>query len=281
MEFPFAAVGDVVGAGLSFIGGQQQMAQQNAQFNTSRVLAEQQLAFQQAAAQNGIRWRVSDAKAAGVSPLVALGAPTFNPGAIGVAPTAGGNPYEGAAAHLGKLGQDVSAAVGRTQTAEERFDAFMNFQIKQAQINKLNADTEVSKASAASIASRMPNNPPFPSVGGSGGLAGQTVDRGFGVARETIPKIETAGPNPGTAAGAEPNSMWKRTGEFTVVRVPRDPVIASASPWNPEYIKWQMGTFHERPPPMEALPPGTVRWIPGPLNQWRAVPYWPGERGFR
>lgn len=119
---------------------------QQAQFaNMSAQQAQQQLAFQMAAATHGIRWRVEDAKEAGVSPLIALGAPTFNPGAIGINQPAGvGMPDF--AGPLGRAGQDISEAVGRTLTEREKITVAQTntklaneSRVADATVNELNA----------------------------------------------------------------------------------------------------------------------------------------------
>jgi len=60
------AIGSLVGAGLNFFGSQQDRE------------------LQKDAMTHSIRWKVNDAKAAGIHPLYALGAPTFNPAPVGV-----------------------------------------------------------------------------------------------------------------------------------------------------------------------------------------------------
>lgn len=75
------------------------------------------LAAQREFAQMGIRWKVDDAKAAGIHPLYALGAQThsFSP----IAVSSGDNP----ATSFGSMGQDISRAVNAGRTADERQSA--------------------------------------------------------------------------------------------------------------------------------------------------------------
>ena len=60
-----SALGSAIGAVGSLIGG-----------NIASNNANKQYEMQKEFAQNGIRWKVADAKAAGIHPLAALGAQT-------------------------------------------------------------------------------------------------------------------------------------------------------------------------------------------------------------
>lgn len=70
------------------------------------------IAMQREFAQNGIRWKVADAKAAGLHPLAALGASTAS-----FSPIAVGDPIGSA---LAAAGQDLSRAFMAKQTQGER-----------------------------------------------------------------------------------------------------------------------------------------------------------------
>lgn len=68
-------------------------------------------------AQQGIRWKVEDAKAAGLHPLAALGAQTTS-----YAPVSAGSSDLGSG--LAQAGQDISRGINATRTAGERVDAY-------------------------------------------------------------------------------------------------------------------------------------------------------------
>ncbi len=114
MAFPF---GPVLGAIASIGGG---LISADAQRSTNDATAaqmaldrEQQKEF----AQQGIQWRVEDAKQAGIHPLYSLGAsiPTFSPVTQPLqAPTGLGRGISGAS-------QDISRAVSATSTATQRY----------------------------------------------------------------------------------------------------------------------------------------------------------------
>lgn len=71
------------------------------------------IAMQNEFAKNGIRWKVEDAKAAGVHPLYALGAQTSMPTASVMADNSLGQ-------SLANASQDISAAMMKTETQEQR-----------------------------------------------------------------------------------------------------------------------------------------------------------------
>lgn len=183
MAFESAAVGaggSVIGSGLQFAGGLIANSQ-NASFNAAN-LANQQAQFEQqmnlAMANqqwnhdfqlNQTLYRVQDAIRAGVSPLVALGAPMFNPSAIGVSPgSVGGtgfdNPFAGAGAGLSMMGQDISRAAMAAQTEQTRQNTIImaenmrnNSAVAQSEAERNMADAALARKKAELIG--MPSQP--------------------------------------------------------------------------------------------------------------------------
>lgn len=94
------------------------------------------LAAQREFAQQGIRWKVEDAKAAGIHPLYALGAQThsFTPQSISSPdiPSAG----------LGAMGQDIGRAVNATRTDDERTVAY-NEALQKLSLERGSLENEV------------------------------------------------------------------------------------------------------------------------------------------
>lgn len=91
----------------------QQLANQNS-------LAKQNMALEKEFAQNGIRWKVEDAKAAGLHPLIGAGATTttYSPtGSVGVGIPETGQQSSGIA--LSELGQNLSRAFDANRAQEE------------------------------------------------------------------------------------------------------------------------------------------------------------------
>jgi hypothetical protein len=136
---------------------------------------DQNIAMQKEFAQQGIRWKVEDAKAAGIHPLYALGANT-----VGFSPVATGDSYSPARG-MAEMGQDVSRAIQATRTNSERTqvaaDALrlqnmdLQNQLLQAQIAKLNqpgtpparpdgtAPTGATKVEASKVETSLPGQP--------------------------------------------------------------------------------------------------------------------------
>jgi hypothetical protein len=92
--------------------------------NIQSDIANMNVDLQKEFAQTGVRWKVADAKAAGIHPLAALGAQTqgFNPVSVLSDPT---SPY---ADSLGKMGQNISESWMRTADPNERQIATMKIE---------------------------------------------------------------------------------------------------------------------------------------------------------
>lgn len=167
-------------------------------------------------AQHGVRWKVADAKAAGIHPLAALGASTHS-----FAPSFQGDTSlsEG----LARVGQDISRSIDATRTAEERRAADAAAAAAQAVrdrndqavaesvINRNNAAAALDQAQAAEIGSRRAGNPPMAAV------RSEPVFNhpAFGPHKRVAPDIAASRPGqPGVLAGdALPLT---RIGAFTV-----------------------------------------------------------------
>lgn len=202
MAFPFdAAIGagaSLVGSGLSFLGGQEAMGMNASQNAIANQNAQQQLAFEMAAAHNGIQWRVDDAKAAGISPLVALGAPTFNPGAIGISGGNFDNPYSGAAHGLEAMGQDLSRAAMVAQTEKTRSDTIKAVEDAKNSSALTASQIRLNDANTARAYASMAGSPSMPQVSGTrfpdgqGNAPGPTQTVPSKTVGEGIPGIEGA-----------------------------------------------------------------------------------------
>lgn len=178
------AVGSAIGAVGSLIGGNQAS-------NNAAALANMNYKAQKEFAQNGIRWKVADAKAAGIHPLYALGSSpaSFTP----VQGYTGDNGISDAFAHFG---QGISRAVQAKMTKEEREqlaikqaiqDSLMLDEYRQrseknrAEIELLKSETARNLAASKMALSRQSQVPSMPSVGVPDSIPGQgdkTLDYG-------------------------------------------------------------------------------------------------------
>lgn len=117
------AIANVVGG---LIGARSAEKAKDANVAMSAADREMQKEF----AQQGVRWKVEDARAAGISPLFALGAPNFNytPTSIGV------QPDNSLGQGIANAGQDISRAIHATRTGQERADEYAKLQMENARL---------------------------------------------------------------------------------------------------------------------------------------------------
>lgn len=106
----------LIGAGASLLGGLFNKSSADDNRAAQERMAAQNIAQQREFAQHGIRWKVDDARAAGIHPLFALGANTtsFSPVSVGSsADTSMGDA-------IASAGQNIGRAVQAGQTRAER-----------------------------------------------------------------------------------------------------------------------------------------------------------------
>lgn len=156
--------GSIISSASSLIGG-------GLNAITSKQAGDREYARQQEFAQNGIRWRVEDAKAAGIHPIFAVGAntPTYSPQA------AVGTDYG-----LSTAGQNISRAIETKQTARERQEMNdLQKALVAAQIRRTDAETKriedstiddalrFAALSSRAVTQRQPKAPSMPSETGT------------------------------------------------------------------------------------------------------------------
>lgn len=211
------AVGGAIGAAGSIVGG---ILGNSAASQASQQNYEAQKEF----AQNGIRWRVADAKAAGLHPLAALGAqtPGYTPSAF-----VGDTSFLGDAAQ--SLGQSIGRAAEAKMTARERAReraiadqsvvlAMQNSRLKneflQTQIAAQKQDMALQLARSSAMAVRTQQAvPEIPDLGGSASvISGQRQSYQTGKTQVEVSKVPTSNPgDASTQAGTPPDSRLYRT----------------------------------------------------------------------
>lgn len=137
-------IGDLISGGLKFLGGMFDN-------KSSEKTAAMNIAMQKEFAKNGVQWKVSDAKKAGIHPIYALGGQTHS-----FSPVSVGSNWSEA---LGGMGQDIGRAVNATQNAPDRAAQ------KVAQgllLEKAGLENELLRAQIGSINARSATNPPMP-----------------------------------------------------------------------------------------------------------------------
>lgn len=173
----FGSIGSAIGGIASGIGS---IIGSNNSAASAEAINQANYEHQKEFAQNGIRWKVADAKAAGLHPLAALGAQTagYTPSAV-----VGDSPDF---SFLRDIGQDVGRAIDAKSTAAERaankakIDQGTNLELegkaldndyKRALIRGETQDQALRLANAAvrsSWSQQLP--PPMPSLAPDGSL---------------------------------------------------------------------------------------------------------------
>lgn len=150
-----AWLGPALAAGASLIGGMLG----NRQREEGQA---KELAAQKEFAQQGLRWRVEDAKAAGIHPVYALGfnGPTYSPVGLGSNDTA---------ASFSDAGQSISRAVDATRTGSERVLAYEEA-TRGLSLDRMELENQLLRSQIAQI-QQQGSRPPFP--GGEYFIPGQ------------------------------------------------------------------------------------------------------------
>lgn len=145
--------GDILGAATSLIGGS--LGRDSAEdANASNA------ALQREFAQNGIQWKVADAKKAGIHPLYALGANT-----TAASPSYVGDTSMGSA--VASMGQDIGRAINSTRNEDDRVKSRMDaLTIERGELENTLLRSQIAKLNAAP-------NPSFPAPGDTPLIPGQ------------------------------------------------------------------------------------------------------------
>lgn len=221
-------------------------------------------------AQQGIRWRAADARAAGIHPLYAMGAQTtsYAPSSVGmVTPSLGAattqapsfsNEFAGAS-------QDFSRAIHATRSSTERAEAVLNTS-QALQLQNMGLQNELLRSQIAKINATI--NPPMPSIADAYKLEGQSDS---GVKLKPV-EIENSGTHPSHAAGAVADTHYSRTPTGWAVVPSKDVKERIEDQIVPEFfwaIRNHLGPVltnqHFRPPQVP-LPQGH-QWSFNPLTQ--------------
>lgn len=256
-----AAIGSLLGTGLSYL--------QNRENNkVARDTAAQNIALQREFAQNGISWKVQDAKNSGIHPLFALGAQTtsFSPVSVGQSSA----DFSG----LKDAGQSIDRAVQSASPQAQRLSALTG-EMQAAQVEGAKLDNDIKRAELASRLARRATNPPMPinqryHIDGQGSGSTPKVD-GTLVQDQPLKRVSSAPEKPEQEAGSIADLGYSRTADGYAPVFSKDVQerleddIFGMIAWN---IRNRMGpTFglNMNPPPVK-LPPG-YRWYFNPIRQ--------------
>lgn len=198
-------------------------------------------------ARMGVRWKVEDAKAAGIHPLYALGANTmsFTPSYVGDTSQAD---------MIRDTGQNINRAIQATATQEER-------EVNQLRLEGMRLDNQMKKAEIAKTVTQI--GPAFP--GSDNFIPGQG-NSGL-VKEKPLERTVSAPGRPAQEAGWRPDVSFSRTDTGLTPMVPtslseslEDDIIGKAM-WR--FRNQLVPNFSDdaTPPPKHMLPKGSDRWI--------------------
>lgn len=163
-------IGSLISAGASILGGLFGKSSADKQAEAQQAMNERNIALQREFAQNGIQWKVEDAKKAGIHPIYALGGNTasFTPVTSNFAADTS-MPNAIAAA-----GQDIGRAVNATRSQGARVDAFTRT-AQTLQLENMQLNNDVLRTEIASKVGRLNQqaNPPMPSAADNWLVPGQ------------------------------------------------------------------------------------------------------------
>lgn len=257
----------VIAGGATILGAHLNSLQHDAAASRAARANRENAQMQKEFAQHGIRWKVEDARQAGINPLVALGAQThsYSPSTMDAGPD---NSMGNA---LSSMGQDVSRAMMAKATPEER--SLQTFQIASAKLDLEGKaiDNQIRAAQLKKMTGpSMP--PPLPSAmgtmpgQGNGSvnvkpaelIASDTGDlaKEAGILNDyTLARTSTGGFVPVPSA-----NMKERIEDSLALELPwaarhfvtgdRHPTIPEGYEWNPVTLQYEKGyhdTFMGRP----------------------------------
>lgn len=263
---PLAVLGTGAAMGGDLVGGFMQKSENQKQRAAEQAMNDQNVALQREFAQNGIRWRVADAKAAGIHPLAGLGAQTaqYTPASI-----VGG--ADNSMSDMARnMGQNVSRAISATRTAEERQLSSLQLQTAQADLDGKVIDNQIRASELRRLSS--PGNPSFPSGAAWSGQG----DSSQIVRNEPLKRTQT-GPDPSKEAAHVADVGWVRTRKGLAPVPSTDAKERIEDQFMPElnwavrnYIGPNIGKGNE--PPASLLPPSAAgwRWHYG-AQEWRPI----------
>lgn len=258
-------VGSLIGGASSLFGGGQNnnwLAEQ--QFNQAQNQAwnmqNAQEQFQREVGQNSIQWRVGDAKAAGISPLAALGAPTFSP-SISV-----GNPSPNVSGgidrqlpDLSRMGANLGDIIGKTMTAADKTDLLYKTTIQGQQIQNNDLELQIKTAQLARL-NKLLQTPGAADVNGGDGMVRVIPDR----------VVSAASGDPSSTAGVHPDTQINQSaggGYRSTYATPTNPSVnANPSITNPFLWQWAYNRYVD--PALRGYNEWFDRNFTNPMRSW-------------
>lgn len=204
----FGFIGDVIGGIGSIASGLLGSKATKKAADTSLEQTRESLEAQKEFAQHGVRWRVEDAKAAGLHPLFALGAntATYTPSPVSVAPDLS---WSNTVSSLGQMGQDIGRSIQATRTQRERDERMVSLQMQNAQLQNEMLAAQRDLINSQVVKEQSSLVPSFPSAVDGYMLPGQSSS---GLIRpQPLEPIASQPGRPSQEVGAVPDYGYTRT----------------------------------------------------------------------
>lgn len=268
MGFWDLGAGDILGAAVGLAGGFMGKSSADRAAEQNAEIAREQMAQQREFAQHGIRWRVSDAQAAGIHPLYAMGAqlPSFTPVGHHV------EPDFSMANAVSSMGQDIGRAVDATRTKSEKISARLTaLQLERAELENAHIRAQIAKLTQT--------GPALPTSRQAWLIDGQGDGQGL-INIKPMERTDTAPGRPSSEPGAIPDFGFVRTPTGWAPVPSKDAKERIEDNFIPESL-WSLrnlllpegaGGSNNRPP-QSALPDWATHWRWNPSKfEWQAVP---------
>ena len=238
-----AIAGPIGGTFGGMIGGNiEQQYKDKKQFERDQYWHAQNSKLQKEFAQKGIQWKVADAKAAGIHPLAALGAQTYNASPSMV----GATPLQDSGSSLAAMGQDIGRAIMQQKTNHER-------QMMDIQLDNAKLDTEMKRLELTNARRRL-----------SGQLSPGLPDQ---IKVKPAEVTSHSKGRPSIEAGSVTSTGYARTAGGGLVPVPskdvkeriEDQLIPEMVWAGQNYVGPMVGKENTKPP-KKLLPKGSKDW---------------------
>lgn len=222
----------------------------------NREQFERNIALQREFAQNGIRWKVEDARRAGLHPLAAIGASGASYSPVGVV---GADTPMNAIESAARMGQNISRAVSATSTEQEKEMQALQLASARLDVEGKAIDNQI-RASHLATTRQAGGNPPM--AGSTNFIPGQGNS---GVMR--VKPGERTASQPGRLAqeaGWVPDVGFART-DTGLTPVPSKDVKERIEDQLIPELMWAVRNqlapnFGLGTPPRSQLPRGASRW---------------------
>ena len=239
-------------------------AKKEAQQREGELRAED-LANQKEFAQNGLRWKVEDARRAGIHPLYALGGSSASYSSPSI--SSGGGDYSndsgGYADAAFSMGQNITRAISQTRTGEER-------QMAQLQLANAKADLDGRTIDNQIKASQLRNLQTGPAFPGSDNFMPGQGDSRINMKPGSVVMSKPGHPN--QQAGNVTDVGFART-ETGLVPVPSVDVKERIEDQIVPETMWALRNYimpninRSNAPPKSELPKGADEWRWSPFKQ--------------